>query len=67
MVAIQLQNIAKRYEGAVAVDDVSVAVGAGEFLTLLGPSGCGKSTTLRILAGLTQRPMAARCCSTVRM
>lgn len=54
MVAIQLQNIAKRYEGAVAVDDVSVAVGAGEFLTLLGPSGCGKSTTLRILAGLTQ-------------
>jgi ABC-type Fe3+/spermidine/putrescine transport system ATPase subunit len=35
----------------VAVDDVSLDVADGEFLTLLGPSGCGKTTTLRMIAG----------------
>lgn len=35
-----------------AVDDVNLDVGAGEFFTLLGPSGCGKTTTLRCVAGL---------------
>ena len=34
-----------------AVDDISVEIKAGEFVTLLGPSGCGKTTTLRIVAG----------------
>ena len=37
-----------------AVDDASIAVGAGEFVTLLGPSGCGKTTTLRMVAGFEQ-------------
>ena len=42
-----------------ALDDVSLQVGAGEFLCLVGPSGCGKSTLLDIVAGLT-RPDAGR-------
>ncbi|MCC7426314.1 MAG: ABC transporter ATP-binding protein [Alphaproteobacteria bacterium] len=37
-----------------AVDDVSLDIAAGEFITLLGPSGCGKTTTLRIIAGLAE-------------
>lgn len=37
-----------------AIDDLSVSVGEGEFLSLLGPSGCGKSTALRMIAGLSE-------------
>jgi spermidine/putrescine ABC transporter ATP-binding subunit len=49
---IQLQNVSKIYPGAVtAVDDLSLAVREGEFVTFLGPSGCGKTTILRMIAG----------------
>src|SRR5919202_3841579 len=50
---VALRDVTKVFaDGTVAVDDVSLDVGAGEFIVLLGPSGCGKSTILRMIAGL---------------
>lgn len=51
---LELQNIAKRFDDVTAVDGVDLAVGAGEFISLLGPSGCGKSTLLAIITGLVR-------------
>jgi spermidine/putrescine transport system ATP-binding protein len=48
---ISLQSVTKLFGSFVAVDDVSLNVRAGEFLTLLGPSGCGKTTLLRMISG----------------
>ncbi len=52
MSSITLSNVSKRYGPATVIDDLSLAIGEGEFITLLGPSGCGKTTTLRSIAGL---------------
>jgi putrescine transport system ATP-binding protein len=49
--AVALDRVAKSFGGVVAVDHVSLAVGAGELFALLGPSGCGKTTLLRLIAG----------------
>jgi multiple sugar transport system ATP-binding protein len=52
---IALEAVTKVYAGdVVAVDDVSLTIGSGEFLVLVGPSGCGKSTLLRMIAGLEE-------------
>src|SRR5256884_543656 len=48
-----LKGVTKVFpDGTVAVDNVNLDVGDGEFMVLLGPSGCGKSTVLRMVAGL---------------
>jgi ABC-type Fe3+/spermidine/putrescine transport system ATPase subunit len=51
MSGLRLTNIVRRYGAFTAVDDVSLELSDGEFVTLLGPSGCGKTTTLRMVAG----------------
>jgi len=54
MADLVLDHLTIRYNNVTAVDDVSITVPSGEFLTLLGPSGCGKSTTLFSIAGLNR-------------
>ena len=53
--SVELRGVTKRFDELVAVDDLSLELGRGEFFTLLGPSGCGKTTTLRMIAGF-ERP-----------
>ncbi|MXX42321.1 MAG: ABC transporter ATP-binding protein [Acidimicrobiales bacterium] len=50
--AVEMHGISKRFGDVVAVDEIDLEIGDGEFFALLGPSGCGKTTTLRMIAGL---------------
>jgi putative spermidine/putrescine transport system ATP-binding protein len=50
-VPVRLHRLEKAYDGTLVVRDLTLAVNAGEFLTLLGPSGSGKTTTLMMIAG----------------
>ena len=48
------ENVTKIFQGQIVLNDMSLEMKRGEFLTLLGPSGCGKTTSLNIVAGLIQ-------------
>jgi len=51
--AIAINHVNKVYSnGTVALQDMNLTIGDGEFISLVGPSGCGKSTALRLIAGL---------------
>ena len=49
-----LNRLSKRYGDLTAVQDLSLSVERGEFISLLGPSGCGKTTTLQMIAGFVE-------------
>ena len=49
---IELKNVRKSFDGKTnVIEDVSLKIMEGEFVTLLGPSGCGKTTILRMIGG----------------
>ena len=54
MAELVLSGVTKRFGETVAVANLTLRVGDGEFLVLLGPTGAGKTTTLRLVAGLEQ-------------
>ena len=51
---VRIERVTKRFDGVVAVDDISLEIPAGSFFAMLGPSGCGKTTTLRMIGGFEQ-------------
>ncbi len=53
--AIEIQGLAKTYDGVTALRGVDIRIEEGQFYGLLGPNGAGKSTTINILTGLVRR------------
>ncbi|OPY34131.1 MAG: Trehalose/maltose import ATP-binding protein MalK [Methanomassiliicoccales archaeon PtaU1.Bin124] len=54
MPEVVLRGVSKKYGKVVAVDDISLTIKDGEYVTILGPSGCGKTTLIRMIAGIIQ-------------
>jgi NitT/TauT family transport system ATP-binding protein len=52
--AVRVHDIRRSFDDVIALDGLSLDIGAGEFAAILGPSGCGKSTLLRLIASLDQ-------------
>ena len=52
---LSLSGISKQFDGKTVLDELSLTIDDGEFITLLGPSGCGKTTLLRMMA-VVKRP-----------
>lgn len=52
MDSLKIENLTKKYNKKIVLDNVSFEVMSGEFLSILGPSGCGKTTLLKILIGI---------------
>jgi multiple sugar transport system ATP-binding protein len=52
MATLELIHVVKKFGDFIAINDISLRVEEGEFVTLLGPSGCGKSTLLNMISGL---------------
>jgi NitT/TauT family transport system ATP-binding protein len=62
---LRLSHVRKKFEhGPTALDDLSLTVERGEFVSVVGPSGCGKSTLLRVIAGLTRATSGEVVCDT---
>lgn len=57
---IELRNVVKKFGSFVAVDDISLKIGKGEFFGFLGPNGAGKTTTIKMMTGLF-RPTSGAC------
>ena len=51
MTEVRITDLTKAFGAMRAVDELSLTIGNGEFVSLLGPSGCGKTTTLKLIAG----------------
>lgn len=49
---IKLQNITKKYDGNVVLENFNLEIPEGEFVTIIGSSGCGKTTVLKLINGL---------------
>src|SRR2546423_7815738 len=54
MATVTFDHVSKRYGDVIAVNDLNLEIGDGEFMVLVGPSGCGKTTSLRMIAGLEE-------------
>ena len=50
-VAIEIDNVVKKYGEHTVIQGLTARIAPGEFFTLLGPSGCGKTTLLRMIIG----------------
>ncbi len=55
MIALEVRDLVKRYEGFTAVDGISLQVESGDFFGFLGPNGAGKTTTISTIVSLARK------------